>query len=139
MDLRLDRPAGLDQSLWAAVSAHLDRLRLALQQGDQMLAVGSANELVESIARVVLFARGEVAGAGEDSQGWRLWGTTGAQATEETAVDAPTLALAGPPRSPSDSATSRANGLSNYCKVGCQGTCDAGCTRSRWPSSPSCT
>jgi hypothetical protein len=57
----LPRPEALDGDAWAAIRHHVDKLSGACQSGMPMAAVGSAKELVESIARVVLAARGQQA------------------------------------------------------------------------------
>ena len=57
----LTQPSGLDQVSWLAISSHAERLRTALRSQDHSLALGCAKELVESVARVVLVARGHAA------------------------------------------------------------------------------
>lgn len=63
MDLTLPRPEGLDHRAWEAIWAHRERLNTALTGRDRSLIVGCAKELVESIARVVVEARGDTAPA----------------------------------------------------------------------------
>jgi hypothetical protein len=58
--LTLDRPTGLEDPSWAAITATRARLGRATSAGDLSQAVGVAKELVESVARSVLVVRGEV-------------------------------------------------------------------------------
>lgn len=62
----LVQPPGLEQSSWAAISSYAERLRIGLRGDDRELAVGSAKELVESVARAVLVARGDTAASKTD-------------------------------------------------------------------------
>ena len=55
-------PAEVDSESAAAMRSHLDRLRKAQAVGDLSDVVGCAKELAESVARVVLAARGKVVG-----------------------------------------------------------------------------
>jgi hypothetical protein len=68
MDLELQRPDGLEDTSWAAIQDCLDRLQRAVRDEDRLLTVGSAKELVEATARVVLDARGQPAASGEEYQ-----------------------------------------------------------------------
>lgn len=56
---RLDRPEGLEDAAWAAVDDPLQRLNRVLRNDDLPLLIGSAKELIEATAKVVLEARGE--------------------------------------------------------------------------------
>jgi len=58
--LRLERPSGIEDQSWAAITAMLDRLSRAIGARDLSLAVGAAKELVEAVAKCVLVVRGEV-------------------------------------------------------------------------------
>src|SRR5579859_6145757 len=58
--LTLDRPTGIEDPSWAAITATIERLGRAASAGDVSQAVGVAKELVESVARSVLVVRGEV-------------------------------------------------------------------------------
>jgi hypothetical protein len=60
VDLALQRPDLLDDGSWAAIEQHRDRLAGAMERGDAPLVLGSAKELVESVARVVTAAAGMV-------------------------------------------------------------------------------
>lgn len=53
------RPVDLDIESWAAFKSHVDRMQDARARRDLPLAVGCAKETCESLARVVLLARGE--------------------------------------------------------------------------------
>ncbi|NRQ38921.1 hypothetical protein HII36_44940 [Nonomuraea sp. NN258] len=63
-DLR--KPDALDPASWAAIQDPFVRLKKAVGDRDRPLVVGSAKELVEATARVVLQARGNPAGSGEE-------------------------------------------------------------------------
>lgn len=65
---RLVRPEGLEDNIWGAIEDHENRVNLALTSGDRTLAIGSAKELVESVAKAVLDARGNVVSAGVSFQ-----------------------------------------------------------------------
>lgn len=54
----LHRPEGLEDPEWEAITTAFNRLRIAETNRDQPLIVGSAKELVETVAKVVLRARG---------------------------------------------------------------------------------
>lgn len=58
-DLTLTRPTGLQESGWTAISAAQVRLERAVDAGDRVQTVGCCKELVESVAKVVLYERGE--------------------------------------------------------------------------------
>jgi hypothetical protein len=58
--LTLDRPTGIGDPPWAAITATTERLGRATNAGHLSQAVGVAKELVESVARNVLVVRGEV-------------------------------------------------------------------------------
>jgi hypothetical protein len=62
-DLDLVRPLGIDAQAWMAISGHRDRLNEARRGGDKLLVLGRAKELAESVARVVITERGQVAPA----------------------------------------------------------------------------
>jgi hypothetical protein len=68
MDLELQRPAGLEGPGWTSIEDCLERLRRAARDQDRPLMIGTAKELVEATARVVLHARGETVASGEDYQ-----------------------------------------------------------------------
>lgn len=57
-DLALDRPDGLDGPAWASIDENRSRLQRACASQDWPQAIGSAKELVEATAKVVLDARG---------------------------------------------------------------------------------
>jgi len=56
----LDRPTGIEDPSWAAITATIERLDRAASAADLSQMVGVAKELVESVARSVLVVRGEV-------------------------------------------------------------------------------
>jgi hypothetical protein len=60
-DLALVHPLGIDAHAWTAVAGHRDRLDEARRGGDRSLVLGRAKELAESVARVVITERGQVA------------------------------------------------------------------------------
>ncbi|MEU7923196.1 MULTISPECIES: abortive infection family protein [Micromonospora] len=62
----LPRPEALGHAAWAAIQDPFQRLRSAVATNDRPLVVGSAKDLVEATARVVLDARGRPAGSGEE-------------------------------------------------------------------------
>jgi hypothetical protein len=66
LSAELPRPDALDTAAWGAVQDPFARLKAAVGTGDRPLIVGSAKELVEATARVVLEARGRPAGSAED-------------------------------------------------------------------------
>jgi hypothetical protein len=57
----LNRPAELGSDHWRTIASHADRLERAARDGDLALLVGSAKDLVETIAKIVLELSGEVA------------------------------------------------------------------------------
>jgi hypothetical protein len=61
VDLSLSRPAGLDDANWSSIEDGLGRLQRASLTPDWPLMIGSAKELAEAVARIVLEARGETA------------------------------------------------------------------------------
>ncbi|WFE48858.1 abortive infection family protein [Micromonospora sp. WMMD1155] len=62
----LPRPEALGHAAWAAIQDPFQRLRSAVTANDRPLIVGSAKDLIEATARVVLDARGRPAGSGEE-------------------------------------------------------------------------
>lgn len=62
----IERPEGLSDSAWAALEACRNRLERAERDEDWPLVVGSAKELVETIAKVVLDERGETVASGAE-------------------------------------------------------------------------
>lgn len=62
----LPQPSALNSVAWAAIQDPFSRLRSAVASNDRPLIVGSAKELVEATARVVLEARGRPASSGEE-------------------------------------------------------------------------
>ncbi|WP_165963948.1 abortive infection family protein [Actinomadura sp. KC216] len=61
--LTLERPTGIKDEAWQAIAATQRRLGAALDAQDRPLAVGTAKELVEAIAKTVMSTRGQAAGA----------------------------------------------------------------------------
>jgi hypothetical protein len=61
----LVKPAPLPDAAWASIDDVFRRLREACGRNDRPLIVGSAKDLVEAVARVVLDVRGEPAGSQE--------------------------------------------------------------------------
>jgi hypothetical protein len=59
MDLTLQRPEGLDDANWRSIEDCVGRLQRASLSPDWPLMIGSAKELAEALARIVLEARGE--------------------------------------------------------------------------------
>jgi len=59
IDFRLERPDGLSDEHWNAISAYSERLGRAVASNDLPLCIGTAKELVEAVAKVVLEARGK--------------------------------------------------------------------------------
>lgn len=57
--LQIERPVGIPEQNWSAIQGHLDRLNIAIAGRDIPLVIGSAKELVESIAKVVCELRGK--------------------------------------------------------------------------------
>jgi hypothetical protein len=62
----LDQPADLGSDHWSAIEAHADRLERARRDGDLTFVIGSAKDLVETIAKIVLELGGEVAASNAD-------------------------------------------------------------------------
>jgi hypothetical protein len=62
----LIKPEALDQPAWEAIQDPLNRLKTAVYVNDRHLIVGSAKDVVEATARVVLNARGQPAGSNEE-------------------------------------------------------------------------
>ncbi|MYU23723.1 abortive infection family protein [Streptomyces sp. SID8352] len=58
----LPRAEWLQEESWQAISDHYGRLGAAIAANDRPLVVGSAKELVECVARVVLVSHGRVTG-----------------------------------------------------------------------------
>jgi Abortive infection C-terminus len=54
----LDRPSCLADEQWAAIQSQLDRIDRARSSRDHAQVVGSAKELCESVAKVILETRG---------------------------------------------------------------------------------
>lgn len=66
-DFELTQPVGIDAQAWAAITAHRDRLKAsATEHHDRSLILGQAKELAESVARVVIVERGDIAPANMD-------------------------------------------------------------------------
>lgn len=61
--LTLERPSGIKDEAWREIEAQQRRLALALETGDHPLCVGTAKELVEAIAKIVMSTRGQATGA----------------------------------------------------------------------------
>jgi Abortive infection C-terminus len=57
----LARPDGLDSKSWEAIESQVDRLLRAERDRDLSLMIGSAKDLVETVAKIVLELSGEVA------------------------------------------------------------------------------
>src|SRR5262249_27785968 len=55
----LTRPGALEEPQWSVVVAHVQRMHRARGHHDWAQAVGTAKELCESVAKLVLDARGE--------------------------------------------------------------------------------
>lgn len=66
MTMNLARPAGLEDVTWAAIEAHTRRLDRARRDDDLPLVIGTAKELVETIAKVVLDAHGQTVASNAD-------------------------------------------------------------------------
>ena len=69
MTTMLDRPGDLGADHWSAIEAHANRLERARRDGDLTLVIGSAKDLVETIAKIVLELSGEVAASNADLPG----------------------------------------------------------------------
>lgn len=59
MEVKLPRPEGLPDRAWDSITASRERLQRAERDGDWSQMIGSAKELVEATARVVVEARGD--------------------------------------------------------------------------------
>lgn len=66
LNAELKKPQALDAASWAAIEDPLNRLKKAVSGDDRPLIVGSAKELVEATARMILQVRGNPAGSGEE-------------------------------------------------------------------------
>lgn len=66
MTINLQRPLGLENDTWAAVEEHIGRLQRAEGAGDRALVIGSAKDLVETIAKIVLDSHGETVPSNAD-------------------------------------------------------------------------
>ena len=66
MEFALARPDGLDSAAWEAIEDGRSRLEEATAADDRPLAIGTAKDLAEAVARVVLGARGETVASNED-------------------------------------------------------------------------
>ncbi|WP_433335045.1 abortive infection family protein [Spirillospora sp. CA-294931] len=64
--LTLERAVGITDEAWKVVEVTQWRLARALEASDHPLALGVAKEMVETIAKIVLATRGEVAGSQMD-------------------------------------------------------------------------
>jgi hypothetical protein len=58
VEILLDRPGHLSQQVWDAIEVHRQRVTNAMALSDFPLTIGSAKELIESVARVVIEAAG---------------------------------------------------------------------------------
>lgn len=61
--LTLERPTGIKDEAWRGIADMLRRLGVALETGDRPLAIGTAKELVEAIAKTVMSTLGQATGA----------------------------------------------------------------------------
>lgn len=66
LSAELKKPEALDPASWVAIQDPFLRLKKAVGDDDRPLIVGSAKELVEATARVVLQVRGRPAGSGDE-------------------------------------------------------------------------
>jgi hypothetical protein len=66
MTTMLNKPAELSADHWSAIAAHADRLERARRDSDLNLVIGSAKDLVETIAKIVLELNGEVVPSNAD-------------------------------------------------------------------------
>jgi hypothetical protein len=60
MTFDLARPDGFEEDTWGVIAAHADRLERARQAGDLELMIGTAKDLVETIAKATVTVAGEV-------------------------------------------------------------------------------
>lgn len=66
MNTELAKPDHLDPATWVAIEQHRARFAAAYSSTDKSWALGSAKELVESVARAVCDAKGVVVASGDD-------------------------------------------------------------------------
>jgi hypothetical protein len=66
VDQHLEQPPHLDESRWAAIREHEDRLKAAAAIQDKRLIIGSAKELMESVARAIIEAKNFVVPSNAD-------------------------------------------------------------------------
>jgi hypothetical protein len=64
--LTFARPDHISDAAWEAIQQHVQRVDIAISSDDLPLAIGSAKEVVESVARVVIEAKSLVVGSNED-------------------------------------------------------------------------
>lgn len=64
--IELRRPDHLADEVWTAIERHNQRLETAISNADRPWVIGCAKELIESVARVVLDAKGIVLGSNAD-------------------------------------------------------------------------
>lgn len=64
--LHLEQPEGLESTAWSAINDSLQRLNRALLADDLPLVVGTCKDLTETVAKVVLAARGVTTATNED-------------------------------------------------------------------------
>lgn len=90
------RPDGLSDPQWEAVEEARARLERAREASDSALVVGSAKELCEVVAKIVLSERGELPGSSEDFPALvnRCHKLLGAQPGQELATDDATRQIA---------------------------------------------
>jgi Abortive infection C-terminus len=69
MPLMLKRPGSLDEDSWVAIDGHAGRLERAQRDDDLSLVIGSAKDLVETIAKIVLELSGDVTPSNADLPG----------------------------------------------------------------------
>jgi hypothetical protein len=72
----LRRPQGLGEDEWAAIKDAEDRLLRAKAAADAPLVLGSAKDLCEAIAKVVIAERGSVQGSEADIPELIRWPTS---------------------------------------------------------------
>ncbi len=61
--LTLERPNGIKDEAWLVIEGQQRRLAVAQETGDHALCIGTAKELVEAIAKIVMSTRGQASGA----------------------------------------------------------------------------
>jgi hypothetical protein len=64
--VEVKRPDHLEDQAWQSIEVHVNRFEMARQSSDAGWAIGSAKDLVECVARVVLDAKGVVIPANAD-------------------------------------------------------------------------